>query len=105
MKFSKKEQHEAFLKKMGYDKNKKSEYKVPFPNLKEGVSTSDSKSIYETIQPMINKKTIIDQARNESKEVKEEILRKATRTAPLFNKGGYQYISDGDDIKTLGRKI
>jgi hypothetical protein len=35
----------------------------------------------------------------------EEIERKKKRTAPLYNKGGYQYISDGEDPTTLGRKV
>jgi len=30
---------------------------------------------------------------------------KADRTAPAYSKGAYQYITDGADIKTLGRKI
>jgi len=35
----------------------------------------------------------------------EEIERKKKRTAPLYNKGGYQYISDSEDPTTIGRKI
>ena len=35
----------------------------------------------------------------------EEIALKRQRTAPLFNKGGYQYISDEMDLKTLGKKV
>jgi hypothetical protein len=35
----------------------------------------------------------------------EEIERKKKRTAPLYNKGGYQYISDDTDLTTVGRKI
>lgn len=41
----------------------------------------------------------------ESQEVQDEIERKRTRTAPLYNKGAYQYIGDGDDLtKIIGKK-
>uniref|UniRef100_A0AB39CDQ8 Uncharacterized protein n=1 Tax=Pseudomonas phage HRDY3 TaxID=3236930 RepID=A0AB39CDQ8_9VIRU len=35
----------------------------------------------------------------------EEIEHKKKRTAPLWNKGGYMYISDEEDPTTLGRKV
>jgi len=34
----------------------------------------------------------------------EEVERKKLRTAPLYNKGGYQYITDDTDLSDLGRK-
>jgi hypothetical protein len=34
-----------------------------------------------------------------------EIERKKTRVAPAYNKGATQYITDGVDPKTLGRKV
>jgi len=34
-----------------------------------------------------------------------EIQKKKTRIAPLWNKGANQFITEGSDIKTLGRKI
>lgn len=34
-----------------------------------------------------------------------EIALKRQRTAPLFNKGGYQFISDEMDLKTIGKKV
>jgi len=40
----------------------------------------------------------------ESPEVQRDILIKAMRTAPAWNKGAYQYITDGADKTTLGRK-
>lgn len=30
--------------------------------------------------------------------------RKATRIAPLYNKGGYQFLGDSDDLTGVGRK-
>jgi hypothetical protein len=43
--------------------------------------------------------------RGESVETIKEIERKKTRVAPAYNKGATQYITDGADIKTLGRKV
>jgi len=43
------------------------------------------------------------QAREDAAQ--EEIARKKKRVAPLFNKGGLQYISDEMDLTTLGRKV
>ena len=41
----------------------------------------------------------------ETAETIKEIQNKAARTAPAYSKGAYQYITDGADVKTLGRKI
>jgi hypothetical protein len=41
----------------------------------------------------------------ESTQTIKEIQNKAARTAPAYSKGAYQYITDGADTKTLGRKI
>jgi hypothetical protein len=41
----------------------------------------------------------------ESEETREAILDKAKRTAPLWNKGGYQYITGDVSPTELGRKL
>ena len=41
----------------------------------------------------------------ETADTIKEIQNKAARTAPAYSKGAYQYITDGADVKTLGRKI
>ena len=38
-------------------------------------------------------------------EAQIEIEKKKKRVAPLFNKGGYQYVTDETDPTTLGRKV
>lgn len=43
--------------------------------------------------------------REESPETIRAIEEKKTRLAPVANKTGYQYITDGADVETLGRKI
>lgn len=40
----------------------------------------------------------------ESPETREAILNKSKRIAVAYNKGGYQYVTDGADLASLGRK-
>jgi len=35
----------------------------------------------------------------------EQAIEKSKRVGPLYNKGGLQYITDGEDLTTLGKKI
>jgi hypothetical protein len=35
----------------------------------------------------------------------KEIERKKMQVAPMYSKGAYQYITEGTDLKTLGRKV
>jgi hypothetical protein len=51
------------------------------------------------------KRDIFDATISESEKVKTEIRRKANRTAPLWNKGGYMYVGDKEDLTTIGKKI
>jgi hypothetical protein len=43
--------------------------------------------------------------REESVATIKEIERKKTRVAPAYNKGAVQYLTDGTDPATIGRKI
>ena len=43
--------------------------------------------------------------RMESTSTIMEIERKKTQIAPLFNKGGVQFITPETDLKTMGRKL
>jgi len=43
--------------------------------------------------------------REESVATIREIEKKKNRLAPSFNKGPVQYITDGADVETLGRKV
>jgi hypothetical protein len=45
------------------------------------------------------------QLAKETPEVREAIIAKSKRLAPAFNKGAVQYVTDGADIETLGRKM
>lgn len=52
-----------------------------------------------------SKRDIMTNLHKEKPEVREEILQKAKRTAPLYSKGGYQYITDGTSLKEIGKKL
>ena len=43
--------------------------------------------------------------REESAATAKAIEEKKKRLAPIANKTGYQYITDGADVETLGRKV
>lgn len=48
--------------------------------------------------------TVLENLNNETVDVQMQILKKAARVAPAYNKGGYQLITPGEDIKTIGSK-
>ena len=77
-----------------------------FPDLSVKVVSPTSDNLYVAGG---YKRTIDDykwrKGQTESKETIEAIERKKTRIAPLYNKGPAAYISDGEDLKTLGRKV
>jgi hypothetical protein len=50
------------------------------------------------------KRGILTNLHKESPEVQKAIMEKANRATPLFNKGGYQYMTDGMDPTTVGSR-
>ena len=50
------------------------------------------------------KRGVMANLHKEKPEVQKAILDKASRTAPLYNKGGYGYVTDDMDPATLGSK-
>lgn len=34
-----------------------------------------------------------------------EAVKKSKKIAPLYNKGAYQYITDDEDLTTIGKKV
>lgn len=85
---------------------KKKQFKELAPRLEHGRGTDEFKSLYgqgkaecgrtNMMEPMILQK--------ESPEVQAEILRKASRLVPQYNKGAVQYTPDEQDPSDLGRK-
>ena len=51
------------------------------------------------------KNSIMERLGSETEEVKKEILDKKNRIAIPYSKGAYQYITDADLAKCLGRKL
>jgi hypothetical protein len=49
-------------------------------------------------------RSIMNNLHKESASTRKSILEKAARTAPAYNKGGYQYITDGADLSDVGKK-
>jgi hypothetical protein len=49
-------------------------------------------------------KGIMANLHKESPAVQKEILDKASRTAPAYSKGAYQYITPGQDLTDIGKK-
>lgn len=50
------------------------------------------------------KKDIMTRLYKEPEHVKKEILNKASRVMPLYNKGGLQYVTPDTDMKMVGSK-
>ena len=50
------------------------------------------------------KKGVMTNFHKEPEHVKKEILAKASRVMPLYNKGSLQYVTPETDIKTVGTK-
>lgn len=50
------------------------------------------------------KKDIMSRLHKESVQVKKQILDKASRVMPLYNKGGLQYATPETDMKSVGTK-
>ena len=50
------------------------------------------------------KKGIMENLHKESPEVQKEIMLKASRCMPLFNKGGLQYATPGEDMTQVDSK-
>ena len=68
--------------------------------LKSHVTTND-------VSQATARNSMMDAAQlaKEAPEVREAIIAKSKRLAPAYSKGAYQYIGDGAEVTTLGRKI
>lgn len=105
MKKTEKQRHEEFLKKHGVHpsqlKNKKDKYKIDIPNYK----VYNKYNLSNKIEKTLGKIGVMENRYKESDSVRAEIEAKAARVAPAFNKGAIQYITDGTDFTTLGKKV
>lgn len=98
-------EHKKFLASMGYTGKSSNGRTAVSETASVGSNpTFPSSSLKDQIASC-TKKTIFDVAQNESEAVKREIYNKARRTAPAYSKGAYQFITEGMDLNTLGRKV
>ena len=104
-------EHDAWLVKMGLStkqiKAKKStntSWKSEYSESLKVERSAPEKSLKEVCNGKTTNRSIMANLHKESEEVREEIMRKASRTAPLYSKGGYQYIVDGTDLSDVGKK-
>lgn len=49
-------------------------------------------------------RSIMNKLQNEPEHVRKEIIAKSKRVAIAYNKGAYQYITDGADTTDIGKK-
>ncbi len=109
-------EHDAWLVKMGVSpkqikakKTKNTSWKSDYSNsLQVDRSTKHhEKSIQEVCNAPANataNRSVMANLHKESEETRKAILAKAARTAPLYSKGPYQYITDGTNLDDVGKK-
>lgn len=98
-------EHDAWLRKRGLHpeqrKDKQVKSTATIPNYREGITSKI---------PLSNavgngfRSGVMENLHKEKPEVQKQILAKASRCMPLYNKGGYQFATDGTDMKMVGSK-
>ena len=106
-------EHDAWLEKMGVTvkqikakKTKDTSWKSQYS---EGLKVDRSTDKYERpLNEVCNGSTanrsVMANLHKENEETRKAILAKAARTAPLYSKGAYQYITDGTNLEDVGKK-
>lgn len=103
-----KAEHEAWLRKRGLHPDQKSASKST--KKVEINRIPDYRADLRNNVPLSNgvgngfKTGVMENLHKEKPEVQKEILAKASRCMPLYNKGGYQYATKGTDMTTVGSK-
>lgn len=101
--------HEAWLAARGLDSKTLSRKKVVDKNWKKQytnsmkVDRSDYVSMGMSGEACFDK-GIMNNLHKEPEHVRREILAKASRVMPLYNKGGLQYASPNEDMTMVGSK-
>jgi hypothetical protein len=80
--------------------------KIPSLATPPGRSTAHIKSLDPTNMSPALVHSIMDpkELAKESPETRAAIIAKSQRLAPAYNKGAFQYITDGADMSDIGRK-
>lgn len=104
------EEHTAWLAKQGLLPEQLDKRRV---NFKKSDTWLPDYSIDRTARSQLSnnlavkggfKHSIMDNLHKESPAVQQAILEKASRLAPAYSKGAYQYISPGTDLSDVGKK-
>ena len=99
--------HNAWLAKQGLTPNQlklKKEFVGNVRiNTKPDLTTSNPYQLSNSVGNGF-KKGIMENLHKEAPEVQKEIMLKASRCMPLFNKGGLQYATPGEDMTQVGTK-
>jgi hypothetical protein len=107
-------EHDAWLEKMGVTpkqikakKTKNTSWKSQYAeSLKVDRSSTqyDSAGMSGDASSCANR-SIMANLHKEPEHVREAILAKSKRVGPLWNKGGLMFITDDQDLTTLGKKV
>jgi len=109
-------EHDAWLVKMGVSPKQIKAKKTANKSWKSDYSNSlqvdrstkhHEKSLQEVCNAPANataNRSVMANLHKENEETRKAILAKAARTAPLYSKGPYQYITDGTNLDDVGKK-
>jgi hypothetical protein len=106
-------EHDKWLSSMGLSPNQIKAKKIKNTSWKseyaEGLKVDRSSAQYESAgmsgdASSCANRSIMANLHKEPEHVREAILAKAARTAPLYSKGPYQYITDGTNLDDVGKK-
>lgn len=96
--------HEAWLKSKGLDRKSIKSRKLKLEDRIPDYKVESNAPLSNTVGNGFARGMMAN-LHKETPEVQKQILEKAQRCAPLYSKGGYQYITDDADKTTLGRKV
>lgn len=105
-----KAEHDAWLRKRGLHPDQKALRDAKAKGAKPVNKIPDYREGSRATVPLSNavgngfKSGVMENLHKEKPEVQKEILAKASRCMPLYNKGGYQYATEGTDMTTVGSK-
>lgn len=97
-------EHDKWLRKMGLHPEQLKMKKKHVNSLPSYKVDSELPELSNKIGNGFKSASVIDNLANEKVDVQAQILSKAARVSPIYNKGGYQYVTPGEDVKTIGSK-
>lgn len=105
-------EHEKWLQSQGLSREQLKRKKVVDPNWKTKYTENtrvERRANYESSgmsgsKDFAAKRGIMEAIHKEPEHVRKEILAKASRVMPLYNKGGLQYASPAEDMTQIGSK-